>query len=243
MKYGVCVLGGVCAALVINGAYADEGTPEGKKTLTASVETGIVVTTGNTRTKNINIKGDVVYAPGPWRHALEVSALNASTKGETTAERYYADGKSQYNFTKHNYVFGHVNYDNNRFSGFSYLLTETAGYGRNLINRPTLALDVEAGAGARQTKIIQPAQSENEAVAQVSGNLLWTISSTSTFNQQLSSTIGQKRSVTRSVSSLKTQIAGNLATNLSYTAEYTSSVPAGVSKIYTQTSITLVYSF
>lgn len=233
-------------------AQADTAPP-GKGPLKASVQMGLVVTTGNTKTKNINVKGDVTYAPGAtvkdgpvaghWRHHLEASVLNASTQGETTAERYYANGKSQYNFTKNNYLFGQVIYDNNRFSGFHYLITETAGYGRNLINRPELTLDLEVGGGLRQAQIIETGESQNEGVGQAAADLEWQISDTSSFSEQLTTSIGQKRSVSRSVTALKTQIIGNLSSALSYTAEYTSSVPDGIAKTFTQTSLALVYTF
>ncbi len=242
------LLPGAVAALLSMpyGAYADTPPPADKGPLQASVEMGLVVTTGNTKTKNINVKGKVTYAPGEsgrWHHSLEASALNSSTQGQTTAERYYADGKSMFNFTKYNYFFGQVTYDNNRFSGFHYLITEIAGYGRNLINRPSLTLDLQVGAGMRQSKIISTGESQNEPVVQAAGNLQWKISDSSTFTQELSTNIGEKRSVSRSVTSLKTQLVGNLASNISYTAEYTSSVPAGIAKTFTQTSIALVYSF
>lgn len=243
MKRVITPLAVMFAIMGTHAVHADTATPKAKSPFKASVGLGLVVTTGNTRTKNLNVKGDVVYAPGRWHHELHASALNASTKGQTTAERYYATGKSQFNFTKYNYTFGQVNYDNNRFSGFNYLVTETLGYGRNLIKRPALSLDVEAGGGLRQSRIIATGQAQNEGVAQASGNLAWNLTDKSTFSQELSSIIGQKRSVSRSVTSLKMQVVGNLAADLSYTIEYTSSVPAGFVKIFTQTSVTLVYNF
>lgn len=233
----------VLVMLQVTSVYAAAASSKSKKDLKASVGLGIVVTTGNTRTKNINFKGDVVYTPGHWRHKLHASALNASTKGQTTAERYYATGSSRYNFTKNNYAFGQAVYDNNRFSGFNYLITETLGYGRNLINRPALTLDVEAGGGLRQSRIIATGQTQNEGVAQAAGNLSWNLSDTSTFSEELSTVIGKKRSVSRSVTSLKMQLVGNLAADISYTVQYTSSVPPGFVKSYTQTSVTLVYTF
>jgi len=225
-----------------NCSYADTGKDK-KKGWKGSLSVGITATSGNTRTKNINAKSNITDRTEYWRHHLHLSALNASSKGETTAERYFAKFNSRYSFTKHNYVFGLISYENNRFSGFHYNVTDTVGYGRRLIDSDTMDLDLEVGAGSREIKIIDSGTGQIEPQLHVGGTFEWDITDTTTFKQHLSSNIGKERSVSRSVTSLQTHIIGNLAASLSYTYEHTSKVPQGIQKTFAQASVNLVYNF
>ena len=206
-------------------------------------ELGILATNGNTKTKNITGKGKVVNDRDRWRHTFKLEILNNSESGTTTAERYAASGKSDLKLSEKSYVFGLLTYENDRFSGYDYRATETLGYGRNVIKRDSLTLDLEAGLGARQSKIGGSGEKQNEGLLHVAGNLGWKISDTSTFTEDLSSEMGEKSTVSKSVTALKTQIVGNLASKMSFTAQYTTKVPAGVTQLDTKTAVTLVYSF
>ena len=206
-------------------------------------ELGVLNTNGNTKTRNITAKAKIVNDRDSWRHTVNAEALNSSEESGTTAERYYLSGKSDYKLTEKSYAFGLLTYENDRFSGYDYRTTETLGYGRNVIKRDTLTLDLEAGLGARQSKISTTGENQNEGLIHLAGSLGWKVSDTSTFSEDLSSDIGEKSTVSKSVTALKTQIAGNLASKISFTAKHTSKVPAGVTKLDTETAVTLVYGF
>ena len=226
------------AALLSHGALAN---PE--STWKGDAELGVLNTNGNTKTQNITFKTKIVNDRDRWRHTVKGEALNSSEQGSTTAERYFISGKSDFKLTDRSYTFGLLTYENDRFSGYDQRTTETLGYGRNVIKRDTLSLDLEAGLGARQSKLSATGENQNEGLIHLAGSLGWKISDTSTFSEDLSSDIGEKSTVTKSVTALKTQIAGNLASKLSFTAKYTSQVPAGITKLDTETAITLVYGF
>jgi putative salt-induced outer membrane protein len=226
------------AALLSHGALAD---PE--STWKGDAELGVLATNGNTKTKNITAKGQVVNERDRWRHTVKAEILNSSDKGATTAESYSASGKSDLKLTDRSYAFGLLTYENDRFSGYDYRTTETLGYGRNVIKRDTLTLDLEAGLGARQSKISASGESQNEGLVHAAGNLGWKLSETSTFTENLSSDMGEKSTVSKSVTALKTQIIGNLASKLSFTATYTTKVPPGITQLDTETAATVVYNF
>jgi len=228
----------VCAMFVVQSAMANP-----KSTWKAEAELGVLNTNGNTKTRNITAKAKAVNDRDRWRHTFKAEALNTSENTVTTTERYFASGKSDYKLTEKSYAFGLVTYENDRFGGYDYRFTETLGYGRNVIKRDTLALDLEAGLGARQSKLTSSGEKQSEGLARVAGNLDWKISATSTFSEDLSSDIGEKSTVSKSVTALKTQIAGNLASKLSYTAKYTTKTPPGITGLDTETAVTLVYSF
>jgi len=228
----------ICSSLLCETALADPAS-----TWKGNAELGILVTNGNTKTKNITAKGQVINERDRWRHTLKAEMLNSSDKGTTTAERYLASGKSDYKLDDRSYLFGLLIYENDRFSGYDYRLAETLGYGYGLIKRPTLTLDLEGGLGARQSKIIDTGESQNEGVVHLAGNLGWKISDNATFSENLSTDIGEQSTITKSVTALTNQIVGNLQSKISFTAQHNSKVPAGTTKLDTETAVTLVYNF
>jgi putative salt-induced outer membrane protein len=214
-----------------------------ESTWKGEAELGILATNGNTKTKNITAKGQVVNDRDRWRHTVKAEILNSSDEGATTAERYLASGKSDLKLNEKSYAFGLLTYENDHFSGYDYRTTETLGYGRNVIKRDALTLDLEAGLGARQSKLTTSGEKQNEGLLRAAGSLSWKISDTSTFSEDLSSDMGKKSTVSKSVTALKTRIIGNLASKISFTAKYTTKVPPDITGLDTETAVTLVYSF
>jgi putative salt-induced outer membrane protein len=206
-------------------------------------ELGVLNTSGNTKTRSITAKGQAVNDRDRWRHTLNAEALSSSESGATTAERYLASDKSDYKLGDVSYVFALLTYENDRFSGYDYRSAETLGYGRSVIKRTTLTLDLDAGVGTRQSQLSTIGENQYEGLLHAGGNLSWQISPTSVFTQSLVSDMGKKSTVSKSVTALKNQIAGNLAAKISFTAQYTTKVPPGITPLDTETAVTLVYSF
>lgn len=207
------------------------------------VEAGIVMTSGNTDTQNISAKAKVVNNRERWRHTGRLEALQSEDSNVTTAERYLASGKSDYKLNDVSYVFGTVDYEDDRFSGYDYRVTEVLGYGRRVLNTPTMTLELELGAGSRQSKLTATGETDSEGLARLAGNYAWKISDSTTFSEELTVDVGEDTTITRSVTGLKSQIAGNLATKLTWTVKNTSDVPPGIDETDTETAIALVYSF
>lgn len=211
-------------------------------------ELGVVATRGNTRTQTVSGKASATTDRTQWRHLIKLEALTTAARdkatGEdnTTAERYGLSGKSDYKFTEHDYAFGALNYESDRFTGFDYRSSEVLGYGRRILNNADLTLDAEAGPGARQSKP-KSGSTDNEMVFRVSGNLAWKLSKTATFTEEVSADIGEVVTISKSTTSLKAQVAGSLAMKVSLVVKHVSSVPAGVNKTDAETALTLVYSY
>ncbi|WP_455220175.1 DUF481 domain-containing protein, partial [Kaarinaea lacus] len=129
----------ICSTLTLL-VSASHAAEEEKKPTTwrADIGLGYVRTTGNTDTQTIKGKVDAVKEVEKWRHTLLAEGLNNSDHGVATAERYFLSGKSDYKFRKFDYVYVTATYDNDRFSGFQYRTTVSAGYGRRIIHKPTL---------------------------------------------------------------------------------------------------------
>lgn len=223
-------------------AETEKATEDKPKGWTAEIGLGYVRTSGNTNTESTKGNAKAVKEVEKWRHTANVEALKSSDEDVTTAERYFVSGKSDYKFSKHNYWYATVSYDDDRFSGYDYRLTESLGYGRRIIHEPNLSLDGEIGPGARQSKT-DDGDKQDEFLLRLAGNLNWKISDTSEFSEELSTEIGEDDTVSKSVTGLKANINNSLAMKITYTVKHTSDVPVGVKKTDTEFVVTLVYNY
>ena len=205
-------------------------------------EFGYVSTSGNTDTANLKARLGLVNERDMWRHSAMLEALNTSDSDTTTAERYAASWQTDYKFSEFDYVFGRLHYETDKFSGYDYRISEILGYGRRVLHHDDMTLDLEAGPGARQSKL-ETGESENEMILRLAGRYAWQITEQSRFTQDLSFDIGEDATISRSVTAVQASIVGNLAMKLSYSVENVSDVPPGVKKTDTETAATLVYSF
>jgi len=231
----VCLL---CAAHA-GGAFAAETAEEGLK---GEVELGWVATSGNTETQSFNGKAKAIHERDQWRNTFRLEALNSQDEDETTSERYFASAKTDYRYTEYDYWFGNLRYENDRFSGYDYTASETAGYGRRVMERPALTLDLEAGLGGRHRKP-EGASRDDEAIVIAAGALVWEISENAGFSQDARIEHGSDNTYTESVSALTTRINSRFSMKAAVTLKHNSDVPEGNDKTDTMTAVTLVYDF
>lgn len=111
-----------------------------------------------------------------------------------------------------------------------------------MIAEKNLELELETGLGARQSKL-NDGTDEDEGLIRLFGFLGWKISDTSKFTEELSSETGEKATISKSVTGLKSQINNSLAMKISYMIKHVSEVPASIKKVDRETAVTLVYSF
>ncbi len=227
----------------LSAAEQTEETTTKKSQWNGEAELGFVKTTGNTETETFVLKARVINNRDKWKHTVRGEALrNAEGDDIVTAERYFFSGKSQYTFRNRSYVFGLVTYDDDRFSGFDYVVTGILGYGRVVMERETLKLNLEVGAGGRQSEP-EIGDTNNEAVGRIAGDFEWKISKSAIFTQELSSDIGEDKTISRSLSALSTKINSYLSSRIAYQIRHTSRVPPGVEKKDTELTFTLVAKY
>lgn len=208
------------------------------------VEAGYLASSGNSRSSSLNAKASIAYSIGKWTDSLKGSANAASESGNSTAERYTARGKSEYDFTKNNYVFGQVNYLKDLFGGIRERTAETAGYGRRLLNTPVQTLDAEVGAGLRQTQEQKPSLARhNDVIGQLGADYKYHISKSSQIEQTLTVESGSANTFIESETALRLAIVKNLFAKLSYTVDHNTTVADNLDKTDTYTAISLSYDF
>ena len=214
-------------------------------------EIGMMITSGNSDTESVNGKIKLTYETERLINAADFQALYKSEKTEdedgvrrsqASAQKHEASVKTGYKFTENDYAFIRGAYVNDRFSGYNYQNTVSAGYGRKLITGERANLSIELGPGYRYEKI-RTGGSEEDAIFRASGLFTLKLTEGSAFEQDLSVETGDDKTITRSVSAIRAQIIGALSMKLSYTIDRQSRVPADTEKTNTETALTLVYGF
>lgn len=207
-----------------------------------SVSLGYLASTGNTDNASLNTKTALAYLAAPWRHALMLRALKGSTDDVTTAEEYEAIEQSDYVFGDNHYVFGALSYSTNEFSGYDRRVSQVGGYGRRLLDSDTHTLDLQAGAGARQTRLSDGAR-QSEGIVQVAGGYVWKLSENAKFSQQARAEFGSDNRYSESITTVTANLRGDLALSVSYTLKHNSEVPPERVKTDTATAVSLIYGF
>ena len=215
---------------------ADKSPWAGKATL------GYLASSGNTDNSNLKSAFKISYTSGDWKHQFGAIAIFAAQDDETTAENYEALWKSERNFSEHNYLFGQLNWRKDRFSGYDTQFSQTAGYGRRLIDTDKHKLNAEIGGGARQSDLADGTE-ESETIARGALNYTWQLSETAAFQQDFVVESGQENTYLESVTQLSATLVGNLALVASYTVKNNSDVPALTEKTDTFTALSLEYTF
>jgi putative salt-induced outer membrane protein len=223
---------------------APGAAPAANDPLKGEVALGYLSTSGNTESTNANATFGLLYTLDKWSHDVDLLAIAASTDEVTTAEAYSAkytarrtigaDGKS--------YLFGALDWRHDRFSAFEDELSETAGYGRRLIERGRNLLTAEIGAGARQATLIDGTD-QNEGILRGALDYQLTLSENTGFKQSLVVESGDSNTSTEAISALRARLVGNVGLVLSYRIKHNSDVPVGIEATDRFTSIALSYAF
>jgi len=228
------------AALTAGSAVAEAA--DAADPWSGNVRLGYLATTGNSETTNVNAAAAVVYATGAWTHGAAGSAIGANDDVETTAEAYSFGLRSTYDFSEFDYVYGRADWLKDKFSGYDQQLAQAVGYGRRLINRPNQQLNLELGAGARQSEL-RDGESQSEAIARFGANYAYQLNDHAQFTFDLGIQTGKENTFSEAVSAMKTNLFGSLAAVVAYTVRNNTDVPSGSKKTDSITSISLEYGF
>jgi putative salt-induced outer membrane protein len=206
---------------------------------------GYLATSGNTDNSTMNSSFEISYTSGDWKHLFGARAINSTEDETTTAEAYEANWKSERSLSEHNYLFGQLDWRKDRFSGYDTQFSQTVGYGRRLLDKDNHKLNVEIGAGARQSDLAD-GTAESETIIRGGLGYLWQISETAAFTQDFKVESGDANTYSESKTALSARLVGNLALVASYTIKHNSDVPVAlppIEKTDTYTAISLEYAF
>jgi len=208
----------------------------------SNVELGYVQTGGNTQTKTINSKLKAVQEKDVFRTTIEGSALSSSDQAKSTSEQYTASLQEDWKFSQRSYVLARLAFDTDRFGGIKTRYMETLGYGRTLLKDEAWHWTAEVSAGLRQTQLI-PVQRQNDVISRLATHIAWKMNPRATLAQALVTEGGHNGFLSHSVTSLQQKLNDMLSSKISFAAKHSSKVPAGIKKLDTEMSVTLVLSY
>ena len=217
--------------------------------LSGDGELGVIINGGNTENENYNSRLGLVYRTDKWTHSLGLLANGTKEDEATTAERYQATQKSEYDLGEgdQTYLFSALRWDKDRFSGFDYQASVSLGIGFRVLNNDTQSLDLEFGPGYKISETNATAEQESEtiedAIARLGAFYSNQLTATTQFTQDVLVEIGDDNTVTESITGLQVSMTDALALKLSYTIRNNSDVPPGSDETDTIAAVTLVYGF
>ncbi len=220
--------------------FADDAEEDtgwsGKATL------GYLSTSGNTENSTLNTGFEVGFSTGNWAHSLAAAAISASENDMTTAEAYDLGWKSERQLSDKDFLFGRLQWRKDNFGAYDTQFSQTVGYGRRLIETDVHILNIELGAGARQSEL-QLGGDESETIFTAGGYYTFVLSETAEFTQNLTSEIGDANTYVESYTAITAKLMGDLALVASYTIKHNTDVPASVEETDTYTALSLEYAF
>ena len=221
--------------------------------MSGKIAVGAIVTSGNADSSTYNVDFGLGYDHDVWHNSLKAQALAARSEvvaadgteeSRATSERYRLGLRSALDFSEYNYAVLQLDYEKDLFGGVRERIAETLAYGRRLLKSESQQLDAELGAGARQLDPQDPAaQRESEFVGRAALRYGWTISESSSLDQELSVESGGSNTYSESETTLKLSVIGGVFANLGFTVKNNSQVAAGAENTDTISSVTLSYEF
>ncbi|QTD55921.1 DUF481 domain-containing protein [Parasphingorhabdus cellanae] len=205
-------------------------------------ELGAFQSGGNTTSVGVTAGVKLTKESERWRFKFNALADYQRTNGSTTREQGVVTLEPNYKFNDRLYAFGLVQYERDRFQGFSSRYTLSGGLGYKLINTDAMQLEAKAGPAWRKTDLV--GGGSNSRIAGLAAvNYAWKVSPAITFNQDLSAYVQSGNSSYNSLSALNAKLGDKLTARLSYQVDHETNPPAGLEKTDTFSRATLIFGF
>lgn len=211
--------------------------------LTGEGGLGMTVNRGNTENESLNAKLRLVYEVARWQHQFSIDARKTTENETTIGERYLFTEKTDYDISERTYAFGAFRYDDDRFSGFQYQSSLTTGIGWHVIDSDKTKLDLEVGAGHKESKLRNDSMVEEETIGRLGEHYETRLSESTRVIQDLLVESGNKQTTTEFNTALNVAMNSHLALQLSFGIKRTSNPPPGLEDTDSITSINLIYNF
>lgn len=209
-----------------------------------SAELGADIQNGNTNRRAFNGALNIKRSTDEWTTSAFLKGKMVREDKVRTEEKYEVGAEADYHLNEKSFVFGDIEYVNDPFSGLEYRLTETFGYGRNVLKDESMKLDLKASLGGRHSQAnTQNAERQDEFIFKPSAQFDWIINDGMSFSQKLSSTMGNEVVITESVSALKNKISEDWYFKVAVDVEHLDDVEGDTKHTDTATTLNLMYEF
>ncbi|MDT0575091.1 DUF481 domain-containing protein [Croceicoccus sp. F390] len=205
-------------------------------------ELGAFRSTGNTRNTGFTGALALERIGVDWRHKLAGRVDYQRSAGRTTRERYRASYEPNYNFSDKGFVFSLLQYESDRFQGFTSRYSLSGGVGYRLIERDRLQVSFKGGPAYRRVELT-PDGSESFLAALGAFNADWQITDIINLTEEANLFIRSGNSNFSSLTGLEADIGSGLKARLSYSLEHDTDPPDKAFKTDTLSRLTVVYEF
>lgn len=207
-----------------------------------SADLGFTLVSGNSRSSSLLAASRATRTDGRYTHHLEARVRNIEEAGVRTAEAYRVAGKEDIAFSGRDYLYVGTAWDKDRFGGYDWQLSASAGYGRKLIVGDRHNLSAEIGPGYRHDELPN-GNGDEEATGHAAAKYEWKITGNTRFLQMLEGDAGKENDATRSLTELTTKVNASLAFKASVEIKRNSEPPAGAKNSDRTTMLALAWTF
>ena len=224
--------------------------------LTLKAQIGYVSSHGNTDAQTANAKLDAAYVVDAWKHELQLAGLYGKSNDIVSAENLDAQWQSNYNFTNRLFAFGALHYADDKFSGFQYQETLSAGAGYSFVKLADATLDAQVGVGYRRLRpelldkdaagdVVSrtPQEVERGAVATATIKGMYAFNSSTKLTDVLAAESGSDNTMMQNDLGLQVNMTKALAITVAYEVRHNSNPPAGLVKTDSLVTFNLAYAF
>ena len=218
-------------------------------------EVGFVAARGNTVSETANAKFEITRETQDWKNFFGASGLYGRASRIESAQRWDARYQLDRNIRAQTFWFVGGRYEDDRYSGFAYQGTATAGFGRKFYDTQLTKLTSQIGAGyrsLRQEDLIR--DDANAVIARIPGerssdmvvNAALTYEHSFNENTRILSSLliesGQANTLTRNDLSFQVKMNDVLALSLGLSVRNNSEPQPGLKNTDTLTTVNLVYA-
>jgi putative salt-induced outer membrane protein len=217
--------------------------PEEEDPWSGSVVLGATVRTGNTDNAGVTGEGTLRFDEGPWHHRGKAAGDYLRNRTETQEQAYEAEYEVRYDLDERNFTYGLARYEDDRFSGYDYEVTSSAGLGRHLVKEEGHEWTVTLGPSFR---VAQPSDSESQERslgARFTNLLSWELSDSAKVENETEAQAERERLRINNDVALKVRLVEQLSAQLSFGFEYRSDAPEDAEHSDTTTRAAIVYDF
>jgi putative salt-induced outer membrane protein len=206
-------------------------------------EAGIVFARGNTEADTVNFKLAMSEEVGPWKHALDMAALRATSSGVRSADRFTAGWQSNYKISERTFTFGALRYERDRFSGFSYQASASAGVGYKFYDTDKTKLSGQAGAGYRRIRDDVTGVTKADLVFVAGLDYSRVLTATTNVVDKFHLESGSDNTLLSNFTGVEVKMSNALALSVGLDVQHNTKPPAPRKKTDTVTTVNLVYAF
>ena len=192
-------------------------------------EAGAVIARGNSDADTINLKLEMAKELDRWKHSFGIQALRATNDSDKTAER--------------SYLFGGLRYEDDRFSGFDYQASATAGIGRKFIDNDTTKFSGQAGVGYKRFEYALTGRVESEAIFAGELKFEHALTETTKIIDKFVIEVGSSNTFAANDLALQVKMSDSFSLAAGIGVRYNSDPPLGLKTTDTITTLNLVYGF